>query len=151
MNNIIEIDIENRESLIEKYNKKIVSRDLINYIIDKAFKIDSENNIVLNINNKTNLDARVLIITGLKLEYKKLVMEKRRNNLIQFAYFIIGLLLLVISRLIGNASILKEVFLIGGWVFIWEVLEIELFHDFKNNLRAKKVKQLLKSEIKINE
>ena len=78
-------------------------------------------------------------------------MEKRRNNLIQFAYFIIGLLLLVISRLIGNASILKEVFLIGGWVFIWEVLEIELFHDFKNNLRAKKVKQLLKSEININE
>ncbi len=151
MNNIIEIDIENRESLIEKYNKKIVSRDLINYIIDKAFKIDSQNNIVLNINNKTNLDARVLIITGLKLEYKKLVMEKRRNNLIQFAYFIIGLLLLVISRLIGNASILKEVFLIGGWVFIWEVLEIELFHDFKNNLRAKKVKQLLKSEININE
>ncbi len=149
MNNIIEVDIENKEDLVEKYNKDVVSRDLIKYIIDKSLKVDYDAKIEILINNKTKLDAKNLIQEGFKMEYKKLSNEKIRGNIIQVIYFFIGLFFLVMSRLLEETSIFDEIFLIGGWVFIWEVVELELFHDFKNGIRRKKLKQLMKSPITI--
>ena len=51
------------------------------------------------------------------------------------------------ATLIKEDVIWKEVLLIGGWVPIWETIDIELFSDLEGRRKRIILKKLLKSEI----
>lgn len=141
---IIEIDLVNASDLYEKYNKKNISKELLNYIVACSF--GTKDTIKLIINNKCGIEASQLIKEGLKKEYVKVHLTQRKNNIIQISYLLIGVLILFISTLI-NKEILKEIVLIGGWVFIWAMVELELFSDVNERKKRKVLKKLLNSEI----
>lgn len=46
----IEIDLFDKDALTEKYNKKNVSKDLINYIVDEAIFIDKNDTVEIIFN-----------------------------------------------------------------------------------------------------
>jgi len=143
----IEIDLVSEEDLFERYNKKDVSEDLINYIVRKTINIGSEYKIKLTINNETkNKNVVSLIKEGLEKEYERCKIEYIRNNIMQLVYLVIGILILIISNIITE-TVFKEIILIGGWLFIWTMAEMELFQDNSNRRRRKILKKLLVSEI----
>lgn len=145
---IFEIDLYEEEDLFEKYNKKIVSQELIDYIVDAVYTIDLKDpiKIVINNNIKTNQECVPIIIQGLKKEYNKTILEYKHNNNIQLIYFIAGILILLASVLIKNV-ILSEISLIGAWVLIWSMIEIEIFTDIKNKRKSKILKKIIESDI----
>lgn len=143
----IEIDLVSEEDLFERYNKKDVSEDLINYIVRKTINIGSDYKIKFIINNETkNKNVVSLIKEGLEKEYERCKIEYIRNNIVQLVYLVIGILILIISNIITEA-VFKEIILIGGWLFIWTMAEMELFQDNSNRRRRKILKKLLVSEI----
>lgn len=149
MDKIVEVDLQSMDDLTEKYNNKVVSRDLINYIIEQAFFIKRKDNIKIIINNSVNMDSKIelLIKDGLNKEYQKTIKRHYFYNIIQLLFLIFGILFLFISTLINEPEVFKEIMLIGGWVLIWEMIDIELFSDSERMRRQSVLKKLLKSEI----
>lgn len=62
---------------------------------------------------------------------------------------LLGILLLFLSTVIRGMFIFEEVFLIIGWVPIWEAVDIELFSDVKEKKKRNALKKLLESNLEI--
>ena len=61
MEKIIEINLIKKDDVFEKYNKNIISKDLINYIVDGAFYVKNEKlKLVINNYNLLNHFAALL-------------------------------------------------------------------------------------------
>ncbi len=149
MKKIIEIDILDRKELTEKYNNHKLSKELMNYIIDESSFIMKKDEIKIIINTKNNTDGEYIkIITeGLKEEYRKSLKIYHLTNIKQLCLLILGIIFLFLSTLVKEESIWNEILLIGGWVPIWETLEIELIGDLEGKRKRTILKKLLKSEI----
>jgi len=149
MEKIIEIDIENKAALLEKYNKEKASINLIEYIIKQAKLVDKKEKIkiVVNKDRKIEEDCKKLIINGLKDEYIRSKYKYHANNIKQIYLLILGAILLFISTRIRADVIWKEILLISGWVPIWEMVKIELFPDIEGRIKRRVIKKLLESEI----
>jgi len=148
MEKIIEIDVSCKEDLFEKYNKKEVSRELINYLMESTLPLLNQDPIKLIINNGINekIDITELIKEGLQKEYRKNLHKYFHNNVQQVIFLIIGVILLFIYTLI-EGTVLKEIILISGWMFIWVLLETEIYADTKSKKKRKIIEKLLNSEI----
>lgn len=143
-----EIYITNKEELVDKYDKNTVSQDLINHLVESVSAIDLKEQIKIIINNnlKSNQKCVPIIIVGLKKEYNKNVLNYNHNSKIQFIYFVLGVLIIFVSTLI-KGTVLREVALIGGWVLIWSMIEIEIFTDMKIKRKRKVLKKIIESDI----
>lgn len=147
MKRIIELDIVNKDDLLEKYNKKQASRDLINYIVESISYIDKKDEVKIILNNHfKDINSKELILEGLKREYHKSLVKYIHNNIVQIIYLILGVVMIFLSTIIKE-SILSEVVLIGGFVFIWAMIEMEIFTDVMDRRKRKRLKKLLRSEI----
>lgn len=147
MERIIELDILEQDDLLEKYNRKKLSRKLVNYIIGSIPYIGKNDTIKLVINSRIdNIECIPVIVEGLKHEYEKSMKRHFYNNIIQIIYLIVGIIMIFLSTII-EGTILKEIFLIGGWVFIWEFIEIEIFTDTKGLSKRRLLKKILNSQM----
>lgn len=144
----IDIYIEKREDLVETYDKEFVSNTLIEYILSKAAYLKKNENagLVLHVTNQTK-GCSDMIRRGLEEEYNKSIKRRDIINIRQLILLILGLCILFVSTLISTDNIFHEVILIGGWVPIWEAIELELLTDTKEKKRRKQLKKLIKSNI----
>ena len=151
MEKIIHIDNLSEEDLVEKYNDEMINHDLVEYILKKTIFISNEDSIKIILANKCNtkIPIKEKIIEGLKLEYEHTIIEHKRNNLIQLFLLLLGIIFLFLSTKVSEDFIWKEILLIGGWVPIWEMVDIELFKDFRGRRTKKVIEKLIKSDIKI--
>jgi len=143
---IIEIDLVSKDDVFEKYDKKCISKDLINYIVSKAFEIKYNDKIKVVINNNLGESYSSLIKNSLVDEYNKSLLEHNKSNRIQVIYFFVGMIALFVSTLI-KGTIFQEIVLIGGWVLIWEMMELVLFSDAKGKKKRIVLKKIINSEI----
>lgn len=150
MEKIIEIDIFEEDDFYEKFNKKKISKELIEYIVDRGMGIKKSDNIKIVVNSKVKSSLSRLIIEGLEEEYQKCIFKYKISNFTQIIYFILGVLFLFLSTFIYE-TIFKEIVVIGGWVFIWGMIETELFSDINSIKRRRILKKLLNSEIVVLE
>lgn len=152
MKKVIEIDLNSKEDLLEKYNNKRISKDLIEYLINETNFINKKDNVVIQINNniKTDIDIAKYLINGLTDEYESNIKSHLKNNIIQIVLFFLGIFFLFLSTQINDNDIWKEILLIGGWVPIWEMIDLELFNDFRGHKRKRIIQKLLDSKIIIN-
>ena len=152
MKKVIEIDLNSKDDLLEKYNNKRISKDLIEYLINEINFINKNDNVVIQINNniKTDIDIVKYLTNGLKDEYKSNIKSHLKNNIIQIVLFFLGIFFLFLSTQIKGNDIWKEILLIGGWVPIWEMIDLELFNDYRGHKRKRILQKLLDSEIIIN-
>lgn len=148
MEKILEIDIIKETDLYEKYNRKKLSKGLINYIIEMTPALTKEDTIKVIINSNLKIDIIDFIKTGLKEELNKSILKFCQDNIIQVIYLIIGILAIFLSTIIDQ-TVAKEIVLIGGWVFIWGMLESEIFTDIVNVKKRRILKKLLDSEFEI--
>ena len=149
MEKIIEIDINNQNDLIHKYNNKKMSSEIIDYIIQEAMKIKKNEKIKIVINNKCNVEKDItkMINDGLKEEYNKSKKEHRDNNIKQIIFLLLGIIFIFLSTTIEDGVIWKEILLITGWVPIWEMIDVELFSDAEGIRKRRVINKLLQSKI----
>ena len=149
MEEIIEISINNKYDLINKYNDKKVSNNLLKYIIKQTILLEKNKSIKILINKKLDIDINSveLIKEGLKEEYKRSVEDLHRNNIKQIILLLLGMFFIFIATRIEKIGMWREIILITGWVPIWEMVKIELFSDVYGRRKRKIIKRLLKSEI----
>lgn len=148
MEKVIEVDIIEKYDLVEKYNEKNVSKELIKYIIDEAMYISKKEKIIIEIDKKfqSSKSCKTLITEGLKREYDDSLRLHWLIDLKQFFFFAWGLVALFLSTLV-DSEILKEILVIGGWVPIWEMIDLEMFSEHEERRKRKILKKLLNSEI----
>lgn len=152
MKKIIEIDLNSKEDLLERYNNKRISKDLVEYLINETNFVSKKDSVVIQINNniKADIDIAKYLINGLKDEYESTIRSHLKNNVIQIVLFFLGIFFLFLSTQINSSDIWKEILLIGGWVPIWEMIDLELFNDFRGRKRKRILQKLMDSQIIIN-
>ena len=146
MKKIIEIDILDTNDLYETFNRKKVSHELINYIIESANTFRKKDEMEIIINNKTNEKDKCifLIEEGLKEGIEKSKERHIRTNRLQVVYCVVGILALSISTQIP-IEIIRELIIICGWVLMWTIIELEMYNDVAERKRRKLLRKLLKS------
>ena len=149
MENLLEIDIDNKYDLIDKYNEKKLSKELLKYIINQTIFTKKNKKIKIVINKKINIneDSVEMIREGLKKEYTKSLEKRNRNNVKQCILLMLGMIFIFIATRIENRGMWREIILITGWVPIWEMVKIELFSDVYGRRKRRIIKKLLTSEI----
>lgn len=149
MNKIIEIDIIDKNDFLDKYNQKMVSISLIEYIVKQAMIMGNQDKIKIVINKKCQIEKECskMLQEGLKEEYNRSLKKHHNTNMKQIGLLLLGILLLFISRTIDDTVIWKEVLLISGWVPIWEMIELELFPDAEGRLKRRVINKLLNCDI----
>ena len=145
MEKVIDVDIMDLDDFFSKYNKELVSLDLIKFILDNCKEVDED--IVIVLNKKIDKPLEDILRNSLKTEYNLMIKEHFNNNKMQVIYFLVGIIMLVISRILNDRALLEELFLIGGWVLIWQTVEIEFFRDIDNKRKRKLLKKLINSKI----
>lgn len=150
MEKIINIDLKNEEDLIDKYNNKHVSRDLINYILDQTQFTRKQDTIKIVINKNFDTDSIGLIKMGLRTECLKIMKETKLNNIKQITFLLIGLICLILYAFLDNIEVFSEIILIGGWILIGEAIEIQLFSDSQIKRNKMIIKKILNAEYEEN-
>lgn len=148
MKKIIEVNILEENDLYEKYNKKVASRDLINYLVESMpfFKKKDIIKIIIKNNLSDDVEIAEVIKRALKEEYDDLKYQYNQNNLIQIISFCIGFFVIFLSTKIFD-EVFRELILILGWVFMYSLIESEIFVDNSIKRRIRKIRKLLSSEI----
>lgn len=147
----INIELKNLESALNEFNKDILSDNLDNYLI---YSLNNEKlinkNIQLNIKGINNKEEQIHLTKVIYNHYQKKnnFFNKIDNvdNIVRFILGIIGAIIILISHEFD--FLLSELFLIAGWVIIWEIVYDILFNEIKRK-RKKKIYDLLANS-KIN-
>ena len=149
MEKTIVVDLARKEDLVSRYNNEKVDKDLIEYLIKEGLYYKKSDKFIIVVEKESNIELNSinLIKEGLNEEFKKSLKVRDLNNLKQISLFFIGIFFLALSTLIPHEGIWYELMIIGGWVPIWEMIEVELFPDVEERRKRKVIKKLLKSEI----
>ena len=147
MEKIVEIDIDSIDDLFERYNKKKISKDLIRYLIDSTptLKKNDTLRVIINNNLGENISCAELIKKALDAEVASNEYKFIYTNKKQMLFFVLGVFALGISTFI-EMTILKEIILIGAWVVLWDMVELELQDDISNRKKKYILKKLLAGE-----
>ena len=148
MEKVITVDIADKNDLVEKYDRSIVSDDLIKFILTQAEQASIRDTFKIIVKDKCHLDHDVsnLIRSGIKIEYDNAVYEHTRNNNRQILSVIIGVILIVISTIIKD-PVLAEIFAVGAWVAMWDAIELALYSEYKERRKMNRLRKLLNCEI----
>lgn len=147
MEKIVEIDIDSSSDLFEQYNKKKISKELIRYLIDATPRVTKNDTLKVVINNRMKEDIKCAELIKKALDAELMSNEYKfvHTNRRQLLFFILGVMALGISALI-EAEIIKEIILIGAWVLLWDMVELEIDDDISNRKKKKILRKLLVSE-----
>ena len=86
MSKQIEVDLVNFEDVFEKYNSKLINKNLFNYIINEVNFFDKNETVEIIFHNKSKVAKdkyMPLIKKSLKEEYDKCLKEIDYNNIRQ--------------------------------------------------------------------
>lgn len=147
MEKILELDLDSKEELFETYNGKKVSHELIQYMIDTMPTIKKGDTLKVIIHNriKGHLQAAELIKKEIDAACDRNDSRFRNTNVKQVSFLLIGVLALLVASFI-NSGLLYEIIIIGAWVLLWDVVEMEIDDVVNNRKRKRKLKKILESE-----
>ena len=144
---ILEIDLDSTEDLFECYNKKKVSKDLIQYMVDAMPRLKKNDTLKVVINNriKGNVKCAELIKKAIDDACARNDFRFHLTNMKQIWFLILGVIALLVASVI-DGEILKEIVIIGAWVLLWDVVEMEVVDDINNRKKKRILKKILSSE-----
>lgn len=147
MEKILEIDLDSTEDLFECYNKKKVSRNLIQYMVDAMPRLKKNDTLKVVINNriKGNVKCAELIKKAIDDACARNDFRFHLTNMKQIWFLILGVIALLVASIV-DWEILKEIVIIGAWVLLWDVVEMEIVDDINNRKKKRILKKILSSE-----
>ena len=104
MEKVINVDIKEMDDLVERYNEEIVSKDLINYILNQAKFINKKDNLKIIINQKFDFECDIIKMINKALNDLYLLNLKKSyiNNIKQFIFLILGIICLILYGIVGQ-------------------------------------------------
>lgn len=157
--NIINIVVKDKDDLYNRFNNNKLSDDLGNYIygqslsykIKEEIKINIKTEFELNGKEKNNLVDMIREYFGLNI--KETLIYYKYNNFKKILLFILGIILICLSHFIEilNDFLISEVFLIIGWVAVWEVFDNILLVETKKKFKLERFRKLVKCKIYFDE
>ncbi|MCI8778899.1 MAG: hypothetical protein HFI87_07105 [Bacilli bacterium] len=157
--NVIDIIVSDKEDLYNNFNSKKLSSELGSYIYNQSLGYSIKDDIKINIkiedeltkNEKNDIVDMIREYFGLSI--RETLIYYKYNNFKKIVLFILGIILIYISHFVGtiNDFLISEVFLIIGWVAIWEVFENILLVESKKKFKLKRLKRLVKCKISFGE
>lgn len=147
MERVVEIDINSKEDLFEQYNGRKISKSLINYLINTTprFKKDDTLKVIVYNNMKEDISCAEFIKMALDAEITSNDYKFMYTNRRQIVLLVLGVLILALATIV-DIEIIKEIILIGAWVLLWEMVELEIDDDISNRRKRKVLKKLVASE-----
>ena len=153
MNNIIEIELNNKNDYKNKFNNNRISEELNTYISNEVKALNLDDKITLEIDNKIKLNENEQkeLVKMIKLSYKEdldeLKIYERRLNNQSLLLLGIGIMILLAYYFAINILFVSEFTLIIGWLFIWEAGDLFLFTRRENKMKQERRKQIIHSKI----
>ena len=153
--NKIIINLNKNDDVNSKFNDQILSPELGNYIYDQytGFKENGIINLVISSDEKMD-DEFKNKLTSMIIDYFKSninELNKIHNKLYikSMIMSIIGIIFIIITNFLNlyNDHIISEIFMIAGWVLLWEVVDNIVFKESKWHSRYNGYKKLLKCNI----
>lgn len=156
MKNTIEININEYEDVIEKFDDNKLSRELANFIYNQYTALSVNKNVEINVKSTCNLTEEQenniadMIHRHFGLETQKSILTFKYKTKYQILLFLFGIFLIALSNIsfVSNLSTLHEILLIFGWVAVWELIYDIMFVDIKENIKKRRFRKL--SKVKIN-
>lgn len=148
----IEIDLEKKDNLLHPFNNNSLNKELVNFLYEECVGHPKHEKIEILIKSEERFtkNEQLKTINLIHSYFAKEIDEEILIKKITQPYFItilgIGLFLTFFAFLTGN-SFLKEIFLILGWLAIWEVVSHFLFEERKKRLRLKRYYLLSRCDI----
>lgn len=150
----IDITLNSIDDATSEFNNNILNEDLENYIYKESINYGKQDTII---RIKTSHDISEID----KNKLKKMIKASFRNNIDEnllhikkanikrCILMIIGTIFVLVSELINYSGIIliPEIFMIIGWVGIWEAVYSLLFEDTKMKIKNKRYKKIIKSKI----
>ncbi len=148
-NDEIIIYLNDIEEAINVFNPKILSDELNDYILKRCMFIPIKNKIdiiICGIEEKAQSNLK----DSIHNHYKELVVKTKKieqyNDIKRLILLILGVILIFISEMFE--FVISELFLVAGWVVIWELVYDIIFERVRRNRDYFKYLQLSKANIK---
>lgn len=153
MENIIKINIKNKEDYVSRFNDNILSKELSNYIMEECRGYSLNSDIVLEITSeydmsdleKENLVDMIRATFG--TEISEMLFHRKRNIVLDFLLIGFGAFALIFYLVSSNIPILSEVILIFSWILIGESVYNLIFTGFSNKIDIVRRKKLSNCKI----
>ncbi len=157
--NEINIIVKDKEDLYNNFNCYKLSSELGNYIYNQSLGYPINEEIRINIKTDSSLtdkeknDIVDMIREYFGLSIKETLIYYKYNNFKKTLLFILGVILICLSHFIGilNDFLISEVFLIIGWVAVWEVFDNILLVETKKKFKLERFRKLVKCKIYFND
>lgn len=144
----IKIKLENLVDATNKYNQELLSEELNNYITQNCH-IHPKERIEIKINGLTKKEDQEKIKKLIHYHYQNKVKQLNKidkyDDYFRLILLLLGIILIIISE--QFTSLLSELFLIAGWVVVWEMVYDILFTGMKRKRDLKLMKKLAICEI----
>ena len=130
------------------YNSKKLNSELLSYILDESKSISPSNTIDFEIHSphkfldKEKNDFIDILRSNLGEDIKESYLEMKITHMRATILFMIGILFILFYTFISKFQIVSEIFLIIGWVGIWESCYIFFFDNMHYRIKIRKFKKL---------
>ncbi len=143
----IKLELSNINDATNRFNKRELNKELHDYLKDKCkFKIIKTSKIKLNVSGLKNEEDRLLLCNVIHDHYETTAALFKKFDLVDNYFRLFLLLLGSIAIFLSNKlpTLLSELFLIAGWVLVWEIFYDLLFNEIKRK-RDFKIYEALKN------
>ena len=155
MEKIIKIHLTERTDYINKYNQRILSYNLSNYILEELKGTSTKEKIKFNISSdfemsdleKTNLVD--MIRNNFGADISEIINLSRQHRLTNILILLISIILIIIYSLI-NTEIIAQYTLILGWVLMEQTIIFFLYKGTDYNHKISRRKQIVNAKIIFN-
>jgi hypothetical protein len=153
MKKIIEVNLQDKESYLSVFHKNRISKELSDYILDecKATHPRSELEIHISTDFEFSKGEQRELVDMIRENYGIDIREAyifiERSRIKNLLCLLVGILFLFINLLVHIIPIVSEIFLIFGWVLIWEGSYNFLFGEFENKVQIKRLKKLTNCKV----
>ena len=141
---VLQLNVEKYNNVVSDYcmpNYEIFDEAFAEFIIDNVEYIDIQHDLVIEMffNNELNERQQSIVKKTLKRHFAERIAttkaDLQESNNRTLAFTIIGLIVIalsyVINRFLGKLDLLYEVFVIGGWFFLWEAIDNLFYHSLQ--------------------
>lgn len=155
MDNVIEIDLDNRDEYVNEYNDGRINERMQQYILDYPINMKQDIVLKLNFNYKAKVDdikfAEKMIKLSFSSSLSSIETKLKKLNYRDFTLLLLGILFLLIYCYLDKIKVFlfAEIFLIIGWVAFWEIAESLLFYRKKLVWSRRKYQKLMLAKIEI--
>lgn len=154
-NDEIVVTIHQKDDFYDKFNSLKLSEELGHYLYNQSLKYRPKNNLTIKMKCSFSItsEEQQQVIKMIQTYFTHRISEVNNyykfNSLKKVILFTLGLIFILISNLwkVKNDFLFSEIFLIIGWVAIWEVVENILLIETKKKYQYKYLQKLQKSKI----